>query len=437
MKCRLPEWTAIAMSVMNASACTFTSGNPTEGSQGGSTEGFTPANAASSSAASSLSPSDATPSNVGAAAAAADSGEAGGGDVSPDSSGILAATAVSAGQGTACALTTSGAVACWDDGSTLTASLATFPSFASGVTALSMGGNVEAGGYPFVCAITAGGGVQCYGSENLYGQLGNGTMTSSTTPVQVTGLTSGVTGLSAGGGYVPAVCAVTGDGSIDCWGENFGQLGNATSAATSDVPLQVPGLPVNITSVSVGGTFACAIAQGGGVWCWGTNADGQLGNGTTATSLTPVQVTGLSAGVISVSCAVEHACALTASGAVECWGLGDHDQNGNGVTASSAVPVSVTGLTSGATAISTNDAASCAITSVGAVQCWGYNGNGQLGDGTGTDSAVPVQVQGLTSGVTAISMGYGFACAVTASGGVWCWGGGYSAVPVHVGGFVQ
>ena len=357
-------------------------------------------------------------------------------DAGPDAQASSAAVAVTAAQGTACARTPAGLVACWNDSAAPTAGFATDPTLQSGVTAIALGGDLEAGGDPFACVLTREGGVACWGNENRYGQLGDGTTTPSSTPAQVTGLASGVTAISAGCGYEAAACAVTSSGAVDCWGTNAsGQLGNATSAAYSAVPVAVGGLP-SATAVAVGGTFVCALA-GGGVWCWGANQEGQLGDGTTTSSATPVQVTGLANGVVAMSAAVEHACAIVDGGAVECWGNGAYSQNGDGLSTNSAVPVQVTGLTSGATAISTDDGAACAITASGGVVCWGLNSGGQLGDGTTTTRATPVPVLGLTSGVTQIAMGYGFACAATANDGVYCWGGGYSAVPVHVAGLPQ
>jgi alpha-tubulin suppressor-like RCC1 family protein len=187
------------------------------------------------------------------------------------------------------------------------------------------------------------------------------------------------------------------------------------------------------------------------VKCWGPNYWGGLGNGTTANSNVPVNVSGLSSGVIAIS-AGGPTCALTSSGGVECWGDNTYGDLGNGTTVEfSDVPVNVSGLASGVIAISAGSEQACAVTSSGAAECWGWNSFGQLGNGTNNApnyfSNVPVNVSGLSSGVSAISAGNDFTCARTSSGGVECWGGNYhgdlgngttaedSNVPVEVTGF--
>jgi alpha-tubulin suppressor-like RCC1 family protein len=203
------------------------------------------------------------------------------------------------------------------------------------------------------------------------------------------GLTSGAIAVSAGS----VACAIASGGAVQCWGSNsLGQLGNGTTT-DSLVPVQVTGLTSGATSVSVGGAVACAVVAGG-AQCWGNNEYGQLGNGSTTdnVAVSAVQVTGLSSGVTAVSVSALSACALTTGGAVQCWGENPYGQLGNGTTTSSTVPVPVTGLTSGVTDLATAGESACALKSDGSVWCWGTNGSGQLGNGTTTNSSVPVQV---------------------------------------------
>ncbi|MGO8999654.1 MAG: RCC1 repeat-containing protein [Polyangiaceae bacterium] len=287
------------------------------------------------------------------------------------------------------------------------------------------------------CAVTATGGVVCWGS-NPSGQLGNGTTTTSLIPTPVTGLTSGVASVSMGNG---TACAVTTGGGVMCWGNGgTGQLGNNTQT-NSLVPVQVVGLTSGVRMVSQGGDSACAITSGGGVVCWGAGGYGELGNGLGAASLVPVQVTGLTSGVTSLSVGISSACAVTAGGSVVCWGDNATGNLGNGSTTNSLVPVQVTGLTSGATSVSVGEYSSCAVTAGGGVMCWGYNADGELGNGTMTNSLVPVQVTGLTGGATSVSMGNETACATTTGGDVMCWGNPYagsgSSVPVQVTGLTS
>jgi len=332
------------------------------------------------------------------------------------------AIAISAGDGYTCALTTAGGVKCWGENyegqlgdGTATGRLAPVDAsgLTSGVTAISAGSN-------HTCALTAAGGVKCWGAR--------GTASSeSWTPVDVSGLTSGVTAISAG---VLHTCALTTAGGVKCWGSNvaadgtartYGQLGDGTQSDRS-TPVDVTGLTSGVTAISAGRQHTCALTAAGGVKCWGGNIYGQVGDGTDAGRLTPVDVTGLTSGVTAISAGLLHTCALTTAGGVKCWGYNGDGHLGDGTRDSRLTPVDVTGLTSGVTAISAGSVHTCALTVAGAVKCWGFNVNGRLGDGTETGRLTPVDVSGLTTGVTAISAGREHTCALTAGGGVKCWG---------------
>ena len=129
--------------------------------------------------------------------------------------------------------------------------------------------------------------------------------------------------------------------------------------------------------------------------CWGYNFNGELGNGTNIDSNVPVDVVGLTSGVVAIAVGSGHACALTTTGGLKCWGINPAGQLGNGTNTDSNVPVDVLGLTSGVAEVSAGAGHNCVFTVGGTLMCWGYNFEGELGDGTNTTRNVPVIIAGL------------------------------------------
>jgi alpha-tubulin suppressor-like RCC1 family protein len=273
-------------------------------------------------------------------------------------------------------------------------------------------------GDAYTCALTAAGGAKCWGN-NADGQLGDGSIDHRLTPVEVSGLVSGVSAISADNFHT---CAVTASGGAKCWGDNRdGQLGDGTTTPRF-TPTSVSGLGSGVQAIVAGIDHTCALTSAGGVKCWGSNGDGQLGDGTTSQRLTPVDVSGLTAGVSGIATGNRMSCAVTSAGVAKCWGANDLGQLGDGTTTPRLTPVDVSGLTSGAAAIASVKDHTCVLTTAGGMKCWGLNFNGEVGDGTTTLRMTPVDVSGLTSGVAAMAVGFEHTCALTTSGGMKCWG---------------
>lgn len=290
----------------------------------------------------------------------------------------------------------------------------------------------------YSCGITSGV-VYCWGA-NGDGQLGDGTTTRRLIATRVVDGTDGftnenVTSVFTGHSHTCAVKA----GSMWCWGRNGnGQLGDGTTTSSS-TPIKVDDVAnvftnTGVTSVALNSGTTCAVASSK-VYCWGADSSGELGNGlSTGDSPTPAAVVNVSGGftnasVTHVTAGVQHFCAIS-SGVAHCWGNNGSGRLGDGTTTAAQEPVLVLNGSAGftnanVTTIDAGEASTCAISS-GAVYCWGENGDRQLGDGTGTDSYQPMKVadvnNGFTnSGVTAVSVGYLHACAIS-NGVLYCWG---------------
>jgi alpha-tubulin suppressor-like RCC1 family protein len=264
----------------------------------------------------------------------------------------------------------------------------------TGVKAIAAGGSHS-------LALLSNGTVMAWG-DNEDGQLGDGTLIESNVPVAVKGLT-GVKAIAAGANHS---LALMGDGTVEAWGSGtFGELGNG-SLKSSDVPVAVKGV-TTATAIAAGGEFSLAVVAGGAVEAWGDNEVGQLGDAALEEeplSDVPVPVGSLS-GVSAVAAGADHGLALTSAGTVMGWGSDTNGQVGNGVVQPRVpAPQAVTGI-SGATAIAAGGQDSAALLGSGSVMAWGNNKYGQLGDGvTGSPSPTPVTVGGVAK-VADVSVG--------------------------------
>lgn len=259
---------------------------------------------------------------------------------------------------------------------------------------------------PGMCALVAGGGVNCTGTNDA-GRLGNGFGEFVATPRPAVPGVSDVVELATGD---VTTCARSSDGQVRCWGNSvFGQRGDGTTDYSPDATA-----PVLYDAVAIGaGEWSnCAVRASGAISCWGVGATPAQAN-TPTTVPGPTDVVALDGGQGSM-------CGLQAAGTVVCWGNNSSGQLGDGTTTPAATPVTVVGLTD-AVELEVGYNHACARRAGGTVVCWGRNDAGALGDGTTTQRTTPVPVAGLTD-ATSLTAGFGTTCAGRSDATAWCWG---------------
>jgi alpha-tubulin suppressor-like RCC1 family protein len=343
------------------------------------------------------------------------SGGSGGSAVDGGNDGGVPASCVVqlvAGSYDTCALNSDRAVRCWGGGTAV-------PTRIDGSSQVPLAPVVElASGTFHKCARKLDGTVWCWGA-NSAGQLGNGTTDDSALPVQAK-LADGrgtFVQISAGGF---STCGRLQGGTLWCWGAVPG-------SGAQPVPVAVTAVDSALVSEVVAeGGHSCARMLDGSLRCWGNNADGELGDGTSAAGpkLSSVEVAELGTAVVRSSgrCAIKNDLTLW------CWGLNSSGQVGDGTTELRTSPVRVTALGSGIGEVTRTFFKTCARKLDGSVWCWGRNGEGSLGDGTiggqpcpnGQCKPTPVTVSGIGD-ASAIAAGIAHACAARPDG-VWCWG---------------
>jgi alpha-tubulin suppressor-like RCC1 family protein len=257
-------------------------------------------------------------------------------------------------------------------------------------------------------------------------------------PIDVAGLASGVKDLSVGGA---ASCVLMQDGSVKCWGNDITRinleeiigLGEEVAdivsggslncvltvkgtvmcweAENPDEIIDIKGLIGDVTSLVAGNNLFCAILKSGGVTCWYEYRPEEV--------FTENHLTG---SILAIAISKTVACIITMAQGIQCWGKNDHGQLGyGGISTEIDKPKDVLGIND-STAIAAGDKHVCSLSMSGGVLCWGDNEYGELGNGTTTDSPVPMEVTGLQSDVIAIDAGTHHTCAVKTSGEAYCWG---------------
>jgi alpha-tubulin suppressor-like RCC1 family protein len=267
-----------------------------------------------------------------------------------------------------------------------------------------------AAGYYFGLALRSDGTVWAWGTNGT-GQLGDGTRADRNTPGRVLGPDGVVTQVAAGA----ISLALLSDGTVWEWGNHW------------LIPVPVPGL-TGVTKISAGSSFNLALRSDGTVWAWGNNDHGQLGNGTTVSTATPVKVTGLSH-VTGIAAGYNAAVATATSGisavtSVWTWGANDHGQLGDGTLADHLLPERITGIGTVYIASVTAGLWTGAVLGTdGSVWGWGDNSIGQLARTPSTSPVTrPVNLFAAGSGITQLSAGWGHMLALKSNGTVLAWG---------------
>jgi alpha-tubulin suppressor-like RCC1 family protein len=291
-----------------------------------------------------------------------------------------------------------------------------------------------AGGLHSCALVTPTGQVECWGA-NGSGQRGDaiGVTSPADTSVRFIPFLDEVVQVSSSGSGVidTHTCVVLGVGfaNVKCFGSNSeGQIGDGTTTLRSS-PTVVPGLGF-VVQVSAGSRFTCAVVVDGTVRCWGRNNEGQLGDGTTVDRLSPTAVPGLT-DVVQVSAGEFHACALRRDGTVRCWGSNADGRLGDNTTTNRTSPVAVvsttgSGALGGVVQVAAGGSHTCAVLADSTVRCWGpasRNGNGGINK-IGRPMVVTSAGTTPLTGVGQISAGSTHTCAVRADSTAWCWGFG-------------
>jgi alpha-tubulin suppressor-like RCC1 family protein len=286
-----------------------------------------------------------------------------------------------------------------------------------------------------------GGDLYCWG-DNTEGQIGDGSTTARPEPVEAA---ENVRQVAAGADHT---CAITEDADVQCWGRNDqGQLGSGATGPSVSTPQAVPGLS-DVIDLAAGGDTTCALDEDGAAWCWGSDGAGQVGDGGGAagspvTSPTAVVMTDVDGEFVQIEVGDRHACAVTREDTAWCWGDDASGQLGNGSSAGDpSQPVEVT-TGEDFVSVSAGGDSTCAVANSGSIHCWGSNAQGQLGIGDRVDSAVPAEVDqgdvpsvpflGFSNNTVAatadggglllqVSVGDAHACALDLQGNTFCWG---------------
>jgi alpha-tubulin suppressor-like RCC1 family protein len=341
--------------------------------------------------------------------------------------GSIVFAQVTAGGEHTCGLTNTGVAQCWGDNR--------FGQLGDGTTQVRLVPTPVSGGLTFVgitagvshtCGRASTGAAYCWGNNSYSGAIGDGTKQNRYVPTPVSG---GLNFVELTAGYV-YTCGRTSVGTAYCWGtNNYGEVGDGTTQERL-VPTPVGG-GITFIQLTAGTYHTCGLTSTGAAYCWGNNSSGELGVGDRLglfdKRLLPTPAAG-GIGFTDLTAALYHTCGRTSAGAAYCWGSNGRGELGDGTTQRRLVPTLVSGGFNfvGIKAGSSN---TCALKSDGAAYCWGDNFAGQLGNGTqsgdvffGPGIPVPTAVSGNLLFIE-LTVGSGdHTCGRTGAGTVYCWG---------------
>lgn len=286
------------------------------------------------------------------------------------------------------------------------------------------------------CALLRdGGGVVCWGA-NDHGQLGNGGTGAAMAAVAVVddhGVPlGGLTAIVAGASHT---CALRSDRTVVCWGDDSaGQLGRgATLPGPSVNAVPAPVGLTSIVAIAAGARHTCAALDNGAVWCWGANDSGQLGAAPSAGASMPVEVVdraGLALSAAGLGAGATHSCDVGQNATLQCWGSDVDGELGDGMTAATSLPSAAAALGAHVVSVAGGLHFGCALGDDGQVSCFGANDAGQAGQAPGASVAVPTAVPGVEL-ATAVAAAASQACARRAGGDLVCWGNGAAPATVR------
>ena len=334
-----------------------------------------------------------------------------------------------------CAIVENGSVACWGRGQLYSLGNGGDANTGEPILTSPMPDNrpavaISAGGYN-VCALLDNGSVACWGSANMYGEMGNGDQEQHVSPelTNITGDELYATSISVA--YTSA-CAILDNGSVSCWGNNqWGQVGDNSTTHRFSPTFTFPFADgKKATAITSGTHNHCALLDDGTVSCWGRNSYGNLGDNTTNSSNVPIPTHPLGGPAIAISSNQDHTCAVLENGSAVCWGRNDYGQIGTGSNSPDKilVPTLVNpdNWPSGrsAVAVGTGDDHTCVILDDNSVSCWGRGNVGQLGQGGGWGSFAPVTTNefGGDNAKIAIESHGDHSCVLVDDGSIYCWG---------------